>query len=125
MAVAEYLAKHESVARVIHPGHHKPAELQRRSNTYLTGGLVGFEMKGGMDAGKRFIDSLKMLYHVANIGDARWLAIHTRRQRHTRSFRKPNSRRRVSPPVTSGFRSASNTSATSSPISTRHWPAPQ
>ncbi len=40
------------------------------------GGLVGFELKGGMDAGKRFIDGLKMFYHVANIGDARSLAIH-------------------------------------------------
>ena len=38
--------------------------------------LVGFELKGGMDAGRRFIDALKMFYHVANIGDARSLAIH-------------------------------------------------
>ena len=78
-AVAEYLAKHGSVSRVIHPGFHTDAELKRRSSTYLKGGmggLVGFELKGGMDAGKRFIDSLKMFYHVANIGDARSLAIH-------------------------------------------------
>jgi O-acetylhomoserine (thiol)-lyase len=78
-AVAEYLAKHGSVARVIHPGFHKDAETKRRTSVYLKGGmggLVGFEMKGGMDAGKRFIDSLKMFYHVANIGDARSLAIH-------------------------------------------------
>ena len=40
------------------------------------GALVGFELKGGKDAGRRFIDSLKMLYHVANIGDTRSLAIH-------------------------------------------------
>ena len=78
-AVAEYLAKHGSVARVIHPGFHKDAELKRRTGAYLKGGmggLVGFELKGGMDAGKRFIDGLKMFYHVANIGDARSLAIH-------------------------------------------------
>ena len=78
-AVAEYLAKHGSVSRVIHPGFHKDAEMKRRTSVYLKGGmggLVGFEMKGGMDAGKRFIDSLKMFYHVANIGDARSLAIH-------------------------------------------------
>jgi O-acetylhomoserine (thiol)-lyase len=78
-AVAEYLAKHASVSRVIHPGFHKDAELKRRTATYLKGGmggLVGFELKGGMDAGKRFIDGLKMFYHVANIGDARSLAIH-------------------------------------------------
>jgi len=40
------------------------------------GGLCGFELAGGVDAGRKFIDSLKMLYHVANIGDARSLAIH-------------------------------------------------
>ena len=40
------------------------------------GALVGFELKGGVEAGKAFIDALKLLYHVANIGDARSLAIH-------------------------------------------------
>ena len=46
---------------------------------YLEGGygaLVGFELKEGLGAGKKFIDALKMFYHVANIGDARSLAIH-------------------------------------------------
>src|SRR5205085_12604872 len=50
-----------------------------RASKYLKGGhggLVGFEIKGGKDAGRRFIDALKMFYHVANIGDARSLAIH-------------------------------------------------
>jgi O-acetylhomoserine (thiol)-lyase len=78
-AVAEYLSKHANVSRVIHPAFHKDAELKRRTSAYLKGGmggLVGFELKGGMDAGKRFIDGLKMFYHVANIGDARSLAIH-------------------------------------------------
>ena len=37
---------------------------------------MGIELKGGLEAGKKFIDNLKMLYHVANIGDARSLAIH-------------------------------------------------
>ena len=40
------------------------------------GGLVGFEIKGGQDAGMQFIDALNMIYHVANLGDARSLAIH-------------------------------------------------
>jgi len=40
------------------------------------GGLVGFELEGGLEAGRRFIDNRKLLYHVANIGDARSLAIH-------------------------------------------------
>jgi O-acetylhomoserine (thiol)-lyase len=39
-------------------------------------GLCGFELAGGVDAGRKFIDSLKMIYHVANIGDVRSLAIH-------------------------------------------------
>ncbi len=38
--------------------------------------MVGFELKGGRAAGRKFIDSLKMFYHVANIGDTRSLAIH-------------------------------------------------
>ena len=52
---------------------------RRRADAYLKGGyggLVGFELKGGVEAGRKFIDSLKLLYHVANIGDARSLAIH-------------------------------------------------
>jgi O-acetylhomoserine (thiol)-lyase len=40
------------------------------------GGMLGFELKGGIDAGKRFIDALELFYHVANIGDSRSLAIH-------------------------------------------------
>ena len=38
--------------------------------------MQGFEIKGGLEGGKMFVNSLKMLYHVANIGDARSLAIH-------------------------------------------------
>ena len=37
---------------------------------------MGIEVKGGVEAGKKFIEALKMFYHVANIGDARSLAIH-------------------------------------------------
>jgi O-acetylhomoserine (thiol)-lyase len=53
--------------------------MKRRADAVLSrgyGGLLGFELKGGMDAGRKFIDGLQMLYHVANIGDARSLAIH-------------------------------------------------
>ena len=77
-AVAHYLAMHPAVARVIHPSE-QDGEAKRRAETYLEGGyggLVGFELKGGKDAGRRFIDALQMFYHVANIGDARSLAIH-------------------------------------------------
>jgi O-acetylhomoserine (thiol)-lyase len=77
--VALYLQRHRHVARVIYPGLHDDAEQSRRATTYLRGGLgglVGFELGQGRDAGARFIDALKLFYHVANIGDARSLAIH-------------------------------------------------
>ena len=77
--VAKALAKHPKVTKVIYPGLMK-GEARRRADAYLQdglyGGLVGFELKDGADAGQRFIDALELLYHVANIGDARSLAIH-------------------------------------------------
>jgi O-acetylhomoserine (thiol)-lyase len=77
--IAEYLKKHRAVTRVIYPGMDQPMDIAARADRYLKGGrggLVGFEMKGGIEAGKRFIDALKLVYHVANIGDVRTLAIH-------------------------------------------------
>ena len=77
-AVADFLAKRPEVAKVIHPSQ-QTGESRRRADAYLKGGyggLVGFELAAGREAGRRFIDSLKLLYHVANIGDARSLAIH-------------------------------------------------
>ena len=77
--VANHLARHPEVVKVIYPGLHKDPVQKRRASTYLQGGfggLVGFELKGGLAAGRQFIDALQMHYHVANIGDARSLAIH-------------------------------------------------
>ena len=76
--VADFLAGRPEVSRVIHPKHLK-GEPAARTAKYLTrghGGLVGFELAGGADAGRRFIDGLRLFYHVANLGDARSLAIH-------------------------------------------------
>ena len=76
--VVDFLQKNKNVSRVIYPTLHK-GKIAERSKLYLKGGngaLVGIELKGGVEAGKRFIESLKMFYHVANIGDARSLAIH-------------------------------------------------
>ena len=73
-----FLQKHKNVERVIYPTLHK-GEIGERSKKYMKGGngaLIGIEVKGGVEAGKKFIESLKMFYHVANIGDARSLAIH-------------------------------------------------
>jgi O-acetylhomoserine (thiol)-lyase len=77
-AVADYLVAHPAVEKVIHPSVFD-GEQKRRAETYMKGGLgglVGFELKAGMEAGRRFIDALELFYHVANIGDARSLAIH-------------------------------------------------
>jgi len=77
-AVAAFLKDHPKVSRVIHPSL-MDGEFRRRADAYLKGGyggLVGFELKDGSEAGQKFIDSLEMFYHVANIGDSRSLAIH-------------------------------------------------
>ncbi len=76
--VADWLTKQKKVTKVIFPSQ-QSGETRRRADAYLKGGygaLVGFELAGGHDAGRRFIDALKMFYHVANIGDVRSLAIH-------------------------------------------------
>ena len=76
--VADFLDSHPAVARVNYPRLQTGAAA-RRAHAYLKGGyggLVGFELKDGFAAGQAFIDSLKLFYHVANIGDARSLAIH-------------------------------------------------
>jgi O-acetylhomoserine (thiol)-lyase len=77
-SVVDYLKKQTEVTHIIHPSQWQ-GEQKRRADTYLKGGyggLVGFEIKGGKEAGRKFIDSLTLFYHVANIGDARSLAIH-------------------------------------------------
>ena len=76
--VVDFLTKHKNVERVIYPTLHKGA-VGDRTKKYFSGGngaLIGIEVKGGVEAGKKFIEALKMFYHVANIGDARSLAIH-------------------------------------------------
>lgn len=78
LRVAAWLARHPQVSRVIHPSLFE-GEARRRAEAALRGGLgslVGFELAGGKPAGQRFIDALKLFYHVANIGDSRSLAIH-------------------------------------------------
>ena len=76
--VVDFLKKHKNVERVIYPTLHE-GKIAERSKKYFKGGngaLIGIEVKGGVEAGKTFIEALKMFYHVANIGDARSLAIH-------------------------------------------------
>ena len=76
--IAEYLNNHPLVERVAYPGISSGLHKER-ADKYLSGGcggLQGFEINAGLEAGKKFINSLEMLYHVANIGDSRSLAIH-------------------------------------------------
>ena len=77
--VAKYLTEHDKVTKVIYPGL-QTGESKRRADTYLRGGchgaLVGMELAAGFAGGHQFIDGLELFYHVANIGDARSLAIH-------------------------------------------------
>ena len=76
--IAEYLSNHDSVEKVIYPSC-MDGYAKERADKYLSkgnGGLMGFEIKGGIEAGKKFINALEMVYHVANIGDSRSLAIH-------------------------------------------------
>ena len=78
LKVAAHLSAHPKVAKVIHPSV-QTGEAKRRADATLKGGLgalLGFELKGGLEAGQAFINALQMFYHVANIGDARSLAIH-------------------------------------------------
>lgn len=76
--VADFLAGHSAVSKVIYPGL-QSGENKARADKYLSGSfgaLVGFELKDGTEVGSKFIDGLNLLYHVANIGDSKSLAIH-------------------------------------------------
>ena len=78
LAIARWLKQHPRVKWVTYPGlEGDPSHAN--ATKYLKqgfGGLVGFGIQGGKDAGKKFIDSVKLLSHLANIGDAKSLVIH-------------------------------------------------
>ena len=78
LAVAKYLEKHPKVAWVNYPGLDSSPEKDKVKK-YLpkgAGAILGFGIKGGLEAGKKFIDSLQLISHLANVGDAKTLAIH-------------------------------------------------
>jgi O-acetylhomoserine (thiol)-lyase len=78
MEIAKYLQTHPLVSWVNYPGleNHTSHELAKRYLKGRFGGMLGFGIKGGLDAGRKFIDSVKLLSHLANIGDAKSLVIH-------------------------------------------------
>jgi len=88
--VKNFLLKHNKIEKVIYSTLHE-GEIGERTKKYFKGGngaLMGIEVKGGKEAGKKFINSLKLLYHVANIGDARSLAIHPASTTHSQLSEK-------------------------------------
>ncbi|MDD4497618.1 MAG: O-acetylhomoserine aminocarboxypropyltransferase/cysteine synthase [Methanosarcinaceae archaeon] len=78
LKVAEFLAGHPAVARVNYPGlpDHPSRAFAEKYLKKGSGALLGFGIKGGMEAGKRFIENVELLSHVANIGDAKSLVVH-------------------------------------------------
>jgi O-acetylhomoserine (thiol)-lyase len=78
LAVARHLQKHPLVTWVNYPGLDDSPEKDKVKK-YLprgSGAILGFGIKGGLEAGKKFIDSLQLISHLANVGDAKSLAIH-------------------------------------------------
>jgi len=78
LAVAKFLEGHESVSWVNYPGLDS-SPYRALAAKYLpkgSGAILTFGIKGGMEAGKRFINALKMFSHLANVGDAKSLVIH-------------------------------------------------
>ena len=78
LKVAGFLEKDSRVSWVNYPGLPSSKEYEK-AKKYLkkgAGAIIGFGIKGGAEAGKKFIDSLKLISHLANIGDAKTLAIH-------------------------------------------------
>jgi len=78
LAVATFLESHPLVEWVTYPGleSHPTYETNRKYLGKHFGGLVGFGIKGGLEAGRKFIESVELLSHLANIGDAKSLVIH-------------------------------------------------
>jgi O-acetylhomoserine (thiol)-lyase len=78
LAVARFLKGHPLVSWVTYPGLEDDPSYPVAAR-YLKsgfGGIIGFGIKGGLEAGKRFINSVQLLSHLANIGDAKSLVIH-------------------------------------------------
>jgi O-acetylhomoserine (thiol)-lyase len=77
-AVAEFLEKHPKVTWVTYPGlkSHPDYAAAKKYLPKGSGAILGFGIKGGLEAGRKFINSLKLFSHLANVGDAKSLAIH-------------------------------------------------
>ncbi len=85
LELAQHLESNDEVAIVKYPflPSHPQYELAKRQMK-LGGGLVTFELKGGLEHGKEFLNSLKMISHTPNLGDTRTIAIHPASTTHSK-----------------------------------------
>ena len=113
--MAEYLQASDQVERVVWASlpDHESHEKARKYSPQGAGAVLAFEIKGGLEAGKRFVEALRLHSHVANIGDVRSLAIHPASTTHSQGPDEDRLAAGVTPGW-SGSRSASSTSTTSS-----------
>jgi O-acetylhomoserine (thiol)-lyase len=99
LAVAKFLEDHPKVAWVLYPGLESHPSFERARQYLPVGqsGLVGFGIQGGLRAGRRFIEHLRLFSHLANIGDARSLAIHPASTTHQQLSEEEQRRAGVTP----------------------------
>ncbi|MFD1003228.1 O-succinylhomoserine sulfhydrylase [Ohtaekwangia kribbensis] len=85
LTLAQHLEKHPDVSKVKYPflPSHPQHELAKKQMK-LGGGIVTFEIKGGLDQGRRFLNSLQMISHTPNLGDTRTIAIHPASTTHSK-----------------------------------------
>lgn len=78
LRIAEFLGRHESVSWVSYPGlkSHPQYEIAAKYHTHGYGAILGFGIKGGLEAGKQLIRHVELFSHLANVGDAKSLIIH-------------------------------------------------
>jgi len=99
LAVAKHLLAHPQVEWVRHPGLEADPSF-KRAQKYLpngAGGMVVFGIKGGVEAGERFIENLQLFAHLANVGDARSLAIHPSSTTHSQLTTEQQTICRITP----------------------------
>jgi O-succinylhomoserine sulfhydrylase len=85
LQLAKELQSHPQVSKVKYPflpSH--PQHALAKKQMKLGGGLVTFELKGGLEQGRRFLDSLKMISHTPNLGDSRTIAVHPASTTHSK-----------------------------------------
>lgn len=78
LKLAQWLEKHPQVSWVNYPGlpSHDDHDMARKYLSAGQGAILGFGIKGGKEAGKKFVDGVKLASHLANIGDSKTLVIH-------------------------------------------------